>query len=77
MMGPATTGVPNLTAVEVAVLRRAVGGLAEKEIATELGLCRQSVGRHLRRIRNKAGITTLQSRRPLVLLARRLGLEPT
>ncbi len=74
---PARQGAPvaprrPLTRRESEVVRRAAAGLANKEIAFELGISLNTVGSALRAARDKLGVA---SRVKLVETARRLGLD--
>lgn len=51
-------GEPRLTAAERRVLTPLLGGLAEKEIATYLGLSRHTVHNHVKRIYFAYGVST-------------------
>jgi DNA-binding CsgD family transcriptional regulator len=72
---PAAESAPSLqrplTGREAEVVRRAAAGLANKEIAFELGISLNTVGSALLSARNKLGVA---SRVKLMEMARRLGL---
>jgi pSer/pThr/pTyr-binding forkhead associated (FHA) protein len=51
-------GEPRLTAAERRVLTHLLGGSAEKEIATHLGLSRHTVHNHVKRIYSAYGVST-------------------
>jgi DNA-binding CsgD family transcriptional regulator len=63
-----------LTARELGIVRLVAEGLTDQQVGIQLRLSRHTIGNHMRRIFDKAGVT---SRTALVMWAVRLGVIST